>query len=234
MLTQRRWTVPILLAILVLLGATTAAAYLVDVAEPPADTVDAEVRVAAGAPLRVAFVGDSLDYGLYATQPDRGFHQLMVQAWRAHGPVEDTPLDSLGGTVQNALGNTDIPKDQDLVVVELGTNDVARASHRTFRQDYETLLGRIRDASPDAALVCIGPWRPGDSASRFDTIIKDLCEAQKGVFRSISDISENASMKGPADLPTFGGASDDFHPNDRGHRAIADRMLGAVVVQRDS
>ncbi|MET0865056.1 MAG: hypothetical protein ABWZ98_12040, partial [Nakamurella sp.] len=69
-------------------------------------------------------------------------------------------------------------------------------------------------------------------AARLDTIIKDLCEARGGVFRSMSDISEVAENKGPAGVPAFEGLSDAFHPNDRGHAAIAERMLDAVVVNR--
>jgi lysophospholipase L1-like esterase len=156
----------------------------------------------------------------------------MVENWRADGPVADNPLNSNGGTAQRALQNPDMPRDQNLYVVELSTNDAVRMSHSDFRRSYAELLDRIKTASPDAALLCIGPWRPRDVAARFDTIIKDLCEARGGVFRSISDISEDEKNKGPAGVPAFEGLSDDFHPNDRGHAAIASRMLDAVAVTR--
>lgn len=216
-----------------LLVCTAVIAYIFGSPETTASNpFKAEVTVAEGEPMLVTFVGDSLDHGLYATTPSDGFHQLVVENWRKGGPVADNPLNSLGGTAQRALQNPDIPRDQNLYVVELGTNDATETSHRAFRQDYGELLNRIKAASPDAALLCIGAWRPKEVAVRFDTIIKDLCEARGGVFRSISDISENAEMKGPEGLPTFNGPSDAFHANNRGHLAVANRVLDAVVVNR--
>ena len=232
---SHRSNAPAIVVLAVLLCATAVGAVVFGAPEPVRDPDNtATVSVAAGAPLRVTFVGDSLDHGLYATAADRGFHPLMVESWRAAGPVSDTPLNSLGGTTSTALGNPDVPRNQDLVVVELGTNDVTRVNHQTFRQNYHELLERVRAASPDAVVLCVGPWRPADTGKRYEVIIKDLCEAQYGVFRSISDIAENPDMRGPADVVTPYGVSDDFHPNDRGHRAIADRLLGAVTVQRRS
>ncbi|MGE2735309.1 SGNH/GDSL hydrolase family protein [Mycolicibacterium vaccae] len=231
--TTSRQAGPMVALLAVLLAVTAAAALYFEMPEPHIDNTNkVAITLEPGEALRVTFVGDSLDYGLYATEADLGFHPLMVEAWRAGGPVTDTPLNSLGGTANRALGNDDIPVDQHLVVVELGTNDFSRQSHRDFRRDYDELLSRLRLASPKGALLCIGPWRPADAAQRFETIVEDLCEARGGVFRSVSDLSENAQMKGPPGIPTFGGPSDSFHPNDRGHRAIADRMLAAVSVDR--
>jgi acyl-CoA thioesterase-1 len=140
----------------------------------------------------------------------------------------------IGGTVRDALKNSEFPQGQQLYVVELGTNDATRVDHREFRAQYSELLDRIRSASPDAALLCIGLWRPKTIADTFDTIIKDLCEVRGGVFQSISDLSEEESLKGPAGVTTFGGESDDFHPNDRGHRMIADRILDDIRLNRQA
>lgn len=232
---SNRASASIVALLVFLLACTAVGAYMFGSAETTASSPNrAEVTVAGSEPLLVTFVGDSLDHGLYATTQADGFHQLMVDAWRSGGPVSDNPLNSLGGTAQRALENPDIPRDQDLYVVELGTNDAVRMNHSAFRQNYTQLLDRIRAAAPDAALLCIGPWRPGDVAARFDPIIKDLCEARGGVFRSISDLSQRAELKGPAGISTFGGISDSFHPNDQGHLAIANRMLDAVVVNRQN
>lgn len=228
----RTRTVFLLLALLL---ATIVVAYRFSPAEPShANISRAEVVVGAGEALRVTYIGDSLDAGLYATERRLGFHPLMVEAWRAGGPVSDTPLNSLGGTAERALGNSDLPTGQQLVIVELGTNDVTRTEHQVFRRDYEQLIDRLRAASPDADLLCVGPWRPREAARRFEVIIKDLCEGRGGVFRSISDLAENPDLKGPEGEMTDFGPSDSFHPNDLGHRAIADRLLGAVTVDRSS
>ena len=97
--------------------------------------------------------------------------------------MADVAGNTIGGTARDALKTPDFPPDQQLYIVELGTNDAVRVDSREFRRQYNELLDRIRGASPDAALVCIGVWRPKDMAYTFDTIIKDLCEVRGGVFR---------------------------------------------------
>ena len=200
---------------------------------PTANPNVAEITIDRGDSLRVSFIGDSIDAGFYATEENLGFHALMVDEWRKTGPVADFPMaDLIGGTANDVLQNPELPADQQLYVVELGTNDAARVDYHQFRNEYSTLLDRIRSASRDAALVCIGVWRPKTNGDRFDLIIKDQCEIRGGVFVGISDLAADTSLKGPAGVETFGGVSDDFHPNDLGHRMIADRVLGAIRVHR--
>ena len=71
-------TVSLLLALLV---ATILVAYWLSPVEPSAgNSSRAEVVVGPGEALRVTYIGDSLDAGLYATDRLRGFHSLMVNA----------------------------------------------------------------------------------------------------------------------------------------------------------
>jgi acyl-CoA thioesterase-1 len=191
-----------------------------------------ELMLDKGESLRVTFVGDSIAYGLFASKKAFGFHELMVEEWRKEGPVADESENTVGGTVAAALTTPDIPRAQQLYVIELGTNDATRVNYRDFRTQYARLLDQIHSASPDAALVCVGVWRPKEIANTFDTIIKDQCEVRGGVFRAISDLAEDEELRGPAGVPTFEGRSDAFHPNDRGHRMIADRVLDAISVNR--
>ena len=202
--------------------------------DPPTTSPNVvELTIGKGESLRVSFVGDSIDAGLYASQKSLGFHGLMVDEWRKSGPVADSAIeDMIGGTARDALKNPQYPEDQQLYVVELGTNDYSRVNYREFRTEYKTLLDRIYSTSPNAALVCLGVWRPKKNAETFDTIIKDLCEVRGGVFLSISDLAEDASLKGPEGVPAYGGLSDSFHPNDRGHRMIADRILEFIRLNR--
>jgi acyl-CoA thioesterase-1 len=193
-----------------------------------------ELNIPKGEALGVTFVGDSIDAGYYATDQSLGFHGLVVGEWRKGGPVADYPMTHMiGGTAGDALRNPEYPADQQLYVVELGTNDATRVNYREFRTQYDTLLDRIRSSSPDAALMCIGLWRPKKNAYTFDTIIKDLCEVRGGVFVSISDLAANDSLKGPEGVATFAGLSDAFHPNNLGHKMIADRILDVIRLNRE-
>ena len=120
---------------------------------PVASPNKIELTLDKGEPLRVSFVGDSMDYGLFATEQRLGFHQLVVAEWRNNGPVADNDANTIGGTAGDALTTPDFPRDQQLYVVVLGTNDATRVDYRLFRTQYNELLDRIHSASPDAALV---------------------------------------------------------------------------------
>jgi acyl-CoA thioesterase I len=223
--------VVIVLSILIILALTLA--YLAFKRNPPIVSQNKiELTLDQGEPLRVTFVGDSIADGLFASEKAFAFHELMVEEWRKEGLVADESENTIGGTAAAALTTPDFPRAQQLYVVELGTNDATRVNYRDFRTQYARLLDRIRGGSPDAALVCVGVWRPKEIADTFDTIIKDLCEVRGGVFRPISDLAEEEHLRGPAGVPTFEGPSDAFHPNDRGHRMIADRVLDAISVNR--
>jgi acyl-CoA thioesterase-1 len=232
--TRLSRTIPLVVTIFaILITVTLMLTYFTFKKKPPiASPNTIELTMDKGEPLRVSIVGDSMDYGLFATEKALTFHELMVEEWRKSGPVADQMPNTIGGTARDALKTQDFPRGQQLYVVELGTNDAVRVNYQDFRTEYNTLLDRIRSASPDAALVCVGPWRPKEIADTFDTMIKDLCEVRGGVFRSISDLFTDKSLKGPAGVLTFRGVSDAFHPNDRGHRAIADRILDAIRLNR--
>lgn len=240
--TRLRRTTPFVVVIVVLLVAAALTITYFAFNKDPAFSEKAaitspnvvELNVRKGEALRVSFVGDSIDAGFYASDESLGFHGLVVGEWRKGGPVADYPMTHMiGGTAGDALRNPEYPADQQLYVVELGTNDATRVNYREFRTQYDTLLDRIRSSSPDAALVCVGLWRPKKYADTFDTIIKDLCEVRGGVFVSISDLAANDSLKGPPGLPAFGGLSDSFHPNDQGHKLIADRILEVIRLNRE-
>lgn len=218
------------MAVLLLVTFVIAYAYPKKIDKPPTRT-RIDVQVAADDSLKASFIGDSLTYGLYATDAAFAFHQEMVQEWRRERPVDEYAVNTVGGTVAGTLSANDFPSDQHLYVIELGTNDATRVDYSTFRSQYRELVERIRASSPDAEILCIGVWRPKKVADVFDTVIKDVCESHDGVFRSITDLSINPELKGPAGIPTFAGLSDTFHPNDTGHRMIADRMLDAVTIE---
>lgn len=208
----------------------TAGAELSDT-RTPARTVAVELGEEEA--LRVTYVGDSLTAGLFASTEDQAFRALTTAALAAGRPYEEQGTAIVGGTVQRKLElNEQLPQDQHLYVVELGTNDVTRVDYQTFATQYETLLERVRDASPDAALVCLGSWRPPAQGASYDVVIRQLCEIYDGAYRRLADLQAEPSYRGPEGVETFEGPSDEFHPNDAGHRAIHERIMSAVTVSR--
>lgn len=183
---------------------------------------------------RLTYVGDSLTAGLFASTEERTFRALTTAAVAAGGPSEEQGTAIVGGTVQDKLELAEqLPQHQHLYVVELGTNDLTQVDYQTFAVQYETLLERVRDASPEAALVCLGTWRPPAQGANFDLVIRQLCERYGGAYRRLADLQAEPSHRGPEGVDTFEGPSDDFHPNDAGHQAIHERVMSAVTVSRE-
>lgn len=185
------------------------------------------VQRTAGQPLRVLTVGDSLTNGLFATEQSQGFAFQLVDRLGASGPAAEQTAAISGGEAGKVAAITDVPDDLDVAVVELGTNDATRTELGTFSTQYATLLDRIRGSSPDAALLCLGVW--GESPD-YDQEIRAACEARGGRYVSLTELYKDTSLRGPAGVERFGGKSDDFHPNDAGHTAIADRVWAQLSV----
>jgi len=174
---------------------------------------------------RVLITGDSLAAGFFATTQAQGFSALVADAL---GPVEVTTVSRAHQTLTTVAGITEVPADLDLAVIELGTNDVGIPTPREdFDAQYHDLLARVRSTSPDAALVCLGTWT-GDGAA-YDEIIARLCADSGGRYIPLAGLFATADFHGPDGRDTFVGPGDDFHPNDAGHRAIADAVLAVLA-----
>jgi lysophospholipase L1-like esterase len=178
--------------------------------------------------LRVMILGDSLAGGYYASVVERGFAARVLDSLGRSRPVDRVEVSHPGGTTRAATYGREVPADLDVVVVELGTNDSLRTPPWRFARTYDALLKRIRDASPEAHMVCLGLWRQTWRASIYDRIIRRSCERHEADFRRLSDIYERSGVRGPADVPVQHGRSDTFHPNDHGHQLIAERVMSAL------
>jgi len=187
-----------------------------------------------GAALRTLFAGDSLTGALYASQQKNGFKWLMLDQLQKSGPVQEFNSAITGGTTLDVSAKYEVPKGLDLAVVELGTNDLGKVTPLDqFGAAYGSLLDRITQGSPGVALVCAGVWEGnggGPEGPTYDAVITDQCERHGGVFVSLRELYRDPATIGPAGLPAFTGKSDDFHPNDTGHRAIADALLARIKV----
>lgn len=197
--------------------------------ETPAPTGPQPVPMTrpADGPLRALLVGDSLTNGLFASEQTNGFAFQLVARLEQSGPVEREQAAVSGGGTGQVSVVTDVPGDLNLAVVELGTNDAGRTDIDLFAEQYAALLDRIREGSPTAALICLGTW--GD-APQYDAQVQTACEAHSGRYVALRGLYADANLRGPAGEERFGGESDDFHPNDAGHTAIADLVWGQLSV----
>ncbi len=201
-------------------------------ADPENETV--RVTHPAEGSLRVLFAGDSITYGLSAEHRDLGYRPLMVDALSAGGPVTELRANKAGADTGVVSGILNAPANLDLAIIELGTNDVVEKTPLPrFEAVYGALLDRIRHESPAVPLLCVGTWGSeggADGSDAYNAVIEDECGERGGAFVSLFGLYPVEANRGPAGRDVFGGTSDNFHPNDRGYRAIAELLLARISV----
>lgn len=198
-------------------------------------------------PLRVAFLGDSLTYGLNASSPARMYRQLLVE--RIHG---DRPISDVFAAFQDPYGLTDdallrvddvVRFRPDVVILEIGNHEVfaGEAFIDVFPYLYDSLLYRLQ-LTGATVIVSTPAWlgyaaesREYRDALRIDSEVRRLA-ARRGI--AVADLwtptvgrSDLISRPGdPNFIPPYDG--DDLHPNDAGHRVLAEAFWDAYRADR--
>jgi acyl-CoA thioesterase-1 len=102
--------------------------------------------------------------------------------------------------------------------------------------DYTALIDAARErAAAGATVFCLGLWSDRAVTPAFPDYeegLRQICRAKGGQWVPLSDLFVDPTNHGPAGTPTAQGPSDVFHPNDAGHRAIADRLVAAIDAAR--
>ncbi len=219
---------PVRLGRLRVLGLLTVSVTLLTCSLLP-DTSSAGARPATPPPRHVVFVGDSLTGGWYARTLDRSYPNLVVR--RMHATML-ARIGVFGAGVPGVLGSVStMPSGATDVVVEVGTNDFGSLTQPAFRIAYEALIAAIEERESGARFVCLGMWQgvPGpeseDPTVPYDDAIRAACP---GAFVSLTPLFLDFRNHGPTQQPTFRGPADWFHPNDRGHAAIAAAVESAA------
>jgi acyl-CoA thioesterase I len=169
--------------------------------------------------LTTLFMGDGITAGLGASTPGSAFPALVTAALQADGPVRQTTVAGQGAGASDAVSAATASGSADLVVVEFGTNDLLQGRAQQFAAGYPALLDAVRARSPDAVLLCAGAWAPASAATSYDDVIRAACEAHTGRYVALSPVYEQADAHAPGD---------ETHPDDAGHRAVADALLAAL------
>ncbi|MES1212272.1 MAG: SGNH/GDSL hydrolase family protein, partial [Leifsonia sp.] len=188
-------------------------------------------------PLRLLVVGDSTAMGTGVQRLEDGvpgqLGRLLVAevatiggvAWRAVGRNGATAAEVLAEFAPAAIA-----AHFDLAVVMVGWNDVLRLrSGGEFSRALGALLDRLHGASPDARLVVVAPPDFG----RFSVLPNPLRWALGRHARALTSRAERVAHSHSTVLaPGFDGrsvASDRFHPDADGYRALAEGIVGVLA-----
>lgn len=181
----------------------------------------------APAEARVLFAGGLITQGLFASTPEAVYTSRVAAQIREEFAVRSVDVRTVSAASADLAAISSADADEDLVVLEVGTSE--ETALRPFLAQYAALTQRVREQWPDAALICLGIW--GGAGNPYDIEIARLCRRSGGAYVEMADLYGRNAFRGPVGTVTPLGVRDDFHPNDGGHAAIADRVV--VSLQRE-
>jgi lysophospholipase L1-like esterase len=168
-------------------------------------------------------IGNSVAQGIGASKPQNSFVGLLASyvAQTTQQSVRVVNLSRSGATTQDAL-REQAPKlanypDADLVVLEIGANDMRGYNSDQFQRNYEQLL---QDLPPGKSIVTDVPTFSGhpDLTRRAKAANQSLYRLARQYHLPIAPIYETIGLKLATTPWLWIDASDLFHPNDRGYQ----------------
>ncbi|MER6139935.1 GDSL-type esterase/lipase family protein [Streptomyces sparsogenes] len=183
----------------------------------------------------IEFVGDSITVGTTTSQNARTAYGWLIgerlgadhtQIAQGGAALVDTADDRMSLEQQfTKLNPNAATPDWDFsryqagaVVINLGTNDVGRGvTSAQFQAAYSSLLHKVRAAYPNAWIFALETFR-----GRF------VPETQAAVNAAVSGGDARVSFVDTTGWLAADELSDSVHPNDKGHRAIADRLAPII------
>jgi lysophospholipase L1-like esterase len=176
--------------------------------------------------LSVYFIGDSLTDGWNATEQPKSFRPMVIAGLEKGGHVTAKADYKAGATLSQVAEMAAPPAEADVVILELGTNDVNKTDIGAFGTSLSALVSKL--AATKAVLVCVGTWQAGAGTQVIDAQIMGTCQNAGGRFVTISDVRQNPLMVAAKGEPAYPTPADGAHPNNAGHAEIARRVLSRL------
>lgn len=199
----------------------------------------------------VTAIGDSLTQGVGATNEQGGYVGILD---RSINKEEDlVAFDNLGirgNRSDQLLSRLEDPEvvdsihQSDIVLITIGANDIMQVVKENFtnlkmedfdeaRNSYEDRLrqifSKIHDISPKSQIYLLGFYDPFSKYFREIKELSVIVEEWNGTSRKVTEELDNTMYIPTKDL--FEGSEadlfseDNFHPNDKGYKRIAKRVL---------
>lgn len=202
-------------------------------------------RVAGTVPLKVTFFGDSITQGAnatstYAAPNQPGYVDLVMAYLNAQSPhMWQYRNNSVGGwNTRNAVAAVRyrvMDKKSDLVVLAFGMNDSGGIAAEEYRDNLQKVISDIRTKQPRVPILLVSSSAANPKSVPYSgkllplylKVLRQLTKANK--FVAVADVTTVWQMmlknKRYYDL-TGNGLN---HPNDFGHRVIAESVLSTIL-----
>lgn len=194
-------------------------------------------------------LGDSLSHGT-GDPSGRGYAADVVTALRRRGPVETVNLAVAGAESSDlrrlveSANVRSLAASADVILLSIGGNDLSHsvagvgaptealsgiaAARSRLAENLRAILAALRAANPTAPIRVLGLYQPFTGAGRDARIGESLVLSWNNLVAEITLGYPNVTAVAVFDL--FAGrperlATDRFHPNRDGYRAIADRVV---------
>jgi lysophospholipase L1-like esterase len=180
-----------------------------------------------------AALGDSFTAGRDSIDAERWVDLLAAGMRRVNPELRYENLAVDGATSAEVLERQVEPAlaiDPDFVTIICGANDVLLATRpdvETYAENFDAILGRLREAAPEALLVtATAPegWQFMDLRPRTEARLIEATKELNEVTRAAAErhevlclpVAGHPALRDPA---TF--SADGLHPSSEGHRLVA-------------
>ena len=181
-------------------------------------------RAEAGETLNIGFLGGSITQGSLSSTPKTCYAYLVYEWWKKSFPNAAFSFvnGGIGGTTSH-YGGARAWKDvlcyrPDIVTVDFSVNDDA---NEFFEETYEGMLRRLLAAPSDPAVVVLNNvfYDIGKNAQNYHNRIADHYGIPHVSIKDTvyPDVESGKIVR--ADI-----TPDNLHPNDKGHRLVADEI----------
>jgi lysophospholipase L1-like esterase len=176
-----------------------------------------------GEPITIGVIGGSITLGEHATDPSRGFANLVADWWRNQFP--DSKIMLVNAGVENTgsnFGCLRVRRDllshhPDFVIVEFGVND---KDEQAATDTYEGVVRQIMmDPDHPAVVLLFMMHHTGTNAQAGETEVGRWYQLPMISYRDALWPEITAGRIKLEDCFT-----DTVHPNDRGHAAVAEMI----------
>jgi lysophospholipase L1-like esterase len=201
----------------------------------------------------VLILGDSLSHGT-GDPTGRGYAADVVAALERRGPVESVNLAVAGAEssdlrkLAESANVRSLAASADLILFSVGGNDLSHSlsaasapaqalssvgdSRARYADNLRSILRDLRDANPSAPIRLLGLYQPFGGEGRESRVGESLVLSWNSVLAETALGYANVAAVPVFDL--FQGrpdrlATDRFHPNRQGYRAIADRVIQTLT-----